>query len=58
MKTLEDIDQCLLLLLFFDDEGGARIMKWGGGGFDFSLQFSHFMIYANWGLQKGKKKDV
>ena len=52
MKTLEDTDQCLLLLLFSDDEGGARIKIWGGGGFDFSLQFSHFMIKERCQKQK------
>ena len=37
-------------IVFSDDEGGARIKKWGGEDVDFSLQFSHFMINANWGL--------
>ena len=37
-------------IVFADDEGGARIKKWGDNDVDFSLQFSHFIISANWGL--------
>jgi len=37
-------------IVFSDDEGGARIKKWDGKDVDFSLQFSHFIINANWGL--------
>lgn len=37
-------------IVFADDEGGARIKKWGDDDVDFSLQFSHFIISANWGL--------
>ena len=37
-------------IVFSDDEGGARIKKWGANDVDFSLQFSHFMINANWGM--------
>ena len=37
-------------IVYADDEGGARIKKWGGEDVDFSLQFSHFVINANWAL--------
>merc|ERR1719391_255216 len=51
MKTWKTLTNAYFWkIVFSDDEGGARIKKWEDDDVNFSLQFSHFMINANWGL--------
>ena len=51
MKTWKTLTNAYFWkIVFSDDEGGARIKKWGDKDVDFSLQFSHFVINANWAL--------
>ena len=51
MKTWKTLTNAYFWkIVFSDDEGGARIKERGGADVDFSLQFSHFVINANWAL--------
>ena len=51
MKTWKTLTSAYFWkIVFSDDEGGARIKERGGADVDFSLQFSHFVINANWAL--------